>query len=146
MVGAFGGGAFAGTLLYGVAHRLPSRRLTFLSSFIVAPAVGFGTLAATSPLGVVAAAALAGLIAGPIDPLYETVVQERTPPQMLGRTFGRLTALAYVGIPIGSVLAGVFVEGVGLVPTIVGMGAIYLVVILGMLFNPALKQMDADRG
>jgi predicted MFS family arabinose efflux permease len=93
MVGAFGGGAFAGTLLYGVAHRLPSRRLTFLSSFVVAPAVGFGTLAATSPLGVVvAAAALAGLIAGPIDPLYETVVQERTPPQIwvgLGRRLRR---------------------------------------------------------
>ena len=119
------------------------RRLTFLSCFVAAPLVGFGTLAATPPLGVVvAAAALAGLIAGPINPLYETVIQERTPPQMLGRTFGTITALAYVGIPIGSILAGVFVEEVGLVPTILGMGAIYLVVTVSMFFNPALKQMD----
>jgi hypothetical protein len=40
MVGAFGGGVLAGTLLYGaVAHRLP-RRLTFLSCFVAAPLVG----------------------------------------------------------------------------------------------------------
>ena len=145
MVGAFGGGALAGTLLYGaVAHRLPSRRLTYLSCFVAAPVVGFGTLAATPPLGVVvAAAALAGLIAGPINPLFETVVQEKTPPQMLGRTFGTLTALAYAGMPIGLILAGIVVEAVGLVPTIVGMGAIYLVVTLSMFFNPALRQMDA---
>ncbi len=87
---------------------------------------------------------LAGLIAGPINPLYETVIQERT-PEMLGRTFGMLTALAYVGIPIGSVLAGVFVDEVGLVPTILGMGAIYLGVTVGMFFNPALRQMDAGK-
>jgi hypothetical protein len=73
-------------------------------------------------------------------------VQERTPPQMLGRTFGTLTALVYVGIPIGSVPAGVLVRAVGLVPTIAGMGANYLAVTLGMFFNPALKRMDAGRG
>ncbi len=146
MVGAFGGGALAGTLLYGVvAHRLP-RRLTYLSCFVAAPVVGFGTLALTPPLGVVvAAAALAGLIAGPINPLFETVVQEVTPSQMLGRTFGTLTALAYAGMPIGLILAGVVVEAVGLVPTIVGMGAIYVVVTVSMFFNPALRQMDAGR-
>jgi predicted MFS family arabinose efflux permease len=146
MVGAFGGGALAGTLLYGVVARRLPRRLTFLSCFVAAPVVGFGTLAATPPLGVVvAAAALAGLIAGAINPLFETVIQEKTPPEMLGRTFGTLTALAYAGIPIGSILAGVFVEGMGLVPTILGMGAIYLAVTVGMFFNPALRQMDAGK-
>jgi hypothetical protein len=56
-----------------------------------------------------------------------------------------LTALAYAGIPLGSILAGVFVEEVGLVPPILGMGAIYLVVTLSMFFNPALRQMDAGK-
>jgi hypothetical protein len=92
---------------------------------------------------VVAAAALAGLIAGPINPLFETVVQEKTPPQMLGRTFGTLTALAYAVMPLGLILPGVVVEGVGLVPTIIGMGAIYVAVTVSMFFNPALRQMDA---
>jgi len=146
ILGALGGGIFAGTLVFGaVGHRLP-RRLTFLSCFVTAPLIVFGVLAATPPLAVVVAAVvLGGLIAGPINPLYATVIQEKTPPHMLGRVFGTLNALAQAGIPIGAALAGFVVEGVGLVPTILGMGAIYLAVTLGMFLNPALRQMDAVR-
>jgi hypothetical protein len=39
-----------------------------------------------------------------------------------------------------------FVQGVGPVTTIVGMGAIFLAVTLGMFLNPAPKQRDAGRG
>jgi MFS family permease len=134
MIGAFGGGALIGTLLYGVVGKRLPRRLT---------AIGFGAFAATPPLvAVLIAAAVAGVIAGPINPIFETVVQEKTPPEMLGRVFGTLTALAYLGIPIGSVLAGICVEAFGLVPTIVGMGLIYITVTLSMFLNPALKQME----
>jgi predicted MFS family arabinose efflux permease len=143
MIGAFGGGALLGTLLYGVAAKRLPRRLIFLTCFVVAPAIGFGAFAATPPLfAVLIAAAVAGVIAGPINPIFETVVQEKTPPEMLGRVFGTLTALAYLGIPIGSVLAGICVEAFGLVPTIVGMGLIYITVTLSMFLNPALKQME----
>jgi hypothetical protein len=72
-------------------------------------------------------------------------IQEHTPPQLLGRVFGALTALAQAGIPIGAVLAGVVVQRAGLVPTIVGMGVLYLLVPLGMFFNRALRQMDTGR-
>jgi hypothetical protein len=48
-------------------------------------------------------------------------------------------------IPIGSILAGVVVEEVGLVPTILGMLAIYLAVTVSMFFNPALRQMNVGR-
>ena len=64
---------------------------------------------------------------------------------MLGRVFGALTALAQAGIPIGAVLAGVVVQRAGLVPTILGMSAIYLLVTLGMFFNRSLRQMDTAR-
>jgi hypothetical protein len=37
------------------------------------------------------------------------------------------------------------VEGLGLIPTILGMGAVYLAVTLGMFLNPALRQMDAGK-
>jgi predicted MFS family arabinose efflux permease len=147
VLGALGAGAFAGTLLFGaVGRRLTSRRLTFLSCFVAAPLLIFTTLAATPPLAVVVTAgALGGLFAGPINPIYETVIQENTAPQMLGRVFGTLNALAQAGIPVGAALAGFVVEGVGLVPTILGMGAIYLAVTVGMFFNPALRQMDAGK-
>lgn len=146
MLSVFGAGALAGTLLFGaVGHRWP-RRLTFLSCLVTAPMLLFGTFAATPPLTVmVAAVAVAGVLIGPTNSLFVTVIQENIPPQMLGRVFGAITALAMAGIPLGAALAGFVVEGVGLVPTILGMGAIYLAVTVGMFFNPALRQMDAGR-
>jgi MFS family permease len=144
MVGAFGGGALLGTLAFGAVGRRWPRRPTFLACFVAAPLVGFGTLALTPSLGVVVAAVfLAGLLAGPINPIYETVIQEHTPPAMLGRVFGTVTALAFALIPVGSVLAGVSIQRFGTVPTILGMGAVYLLVTLAAVLNPRLRAMDA---
>jgi MFS family permease len=93
-------------------------------------------------MNVIAAAALGGLISGPINPVYETVVQEKTPPQMLGRVFGALQSLAMVGIPLGTLVSGFAVEGLGVIPTIAAMGVIYVAVTLSMYIRPALRQMD----
>jgi MFS family permease len=143
MVGAFGGGALLGTLAFGAVGRRWPRRPTFLTCFVASPLVGFGVLALTPPLGVVVAAVfVAGLFAGPINPIYETVIQEHTPSAMLGRVFGTIQALAFALIPVGSVLAGVSIQRFGTVPTIVGMGVVYLVVTLGAWLNPRLRAMD----
>jgi Major Facilitator Superfamily len=102
VLGAIGAGALAGTLLFGVVGRRLPRRLTFLSCFVAGPLLIYGALAATPPVAVMAVVgAIGGLIAGPINPLYTTVIQENTPPRMQGRVFGALSALALAGIPVG---------------------------------------------
>jgi MFS family permease len=143
MLGAFGAGALAGTLLFGaVGDRLPRRR-TFLACFIVAPVLMFGALAATPPLPVVLlSAAVSGLVFGPTNTLFATAIQENTPAEMLGRVFGAIIAVSMAGMPVGAALVGVVVAKVGLILTIVGMGAIYLTVTIMMFFNPALRRMD----
>ena len=85
-----------------------------------------------------------GLLFGPHQPhrVHGHPGAHATPA---GRVFGALTALASAGIPIGAVLAGVVVQQAGLVPTIVGMGVLYLLVPLGMFFNQSLRQMDTQR-
>jgi len=45
-------------------------------------------------------------------------------------------------VPIGAVSVGAAVQGAGLIPTIVGMGVLYVAVTIGMFFNPALRGMD----
>jgi MFS family permease len=105
-----------------------------------------GTLALSPPLAVAILAAIAaGLAFGPVNPIFATVTQQNTPPQLLGRVFGALTAIAQAAIPIGAVVAGVVVQRAGLIPTIVGMGVVYVVVTFGMFFNPALRGMDVGR-
>jgi MFS family permease len=142
MVGSLAAGAFVGTLLFGAVGRRLPRRLTFISSFVLAPLLFYAALVATPLAVVVAAGALGGLISGPINPLYETVIQEQTPPQMLGRVFGALQALSMAGIPFGTALAGLTVQGLGVIPTVVGMGVVYVAVTLSMFVRPALRQMD----
>ena len=61
---------------------------------------------------------------------------------MLGRVFATASALAQAGIPVGAALAGVIVQQAGLIPTIVGMGATYVALILMMFLRPALRGMD----
>ena len=144
ILGAYGAGAFMGTLAFGaVGHRLPRRR-TFIACWVISPLIVYGVLSATPPLVVVASVGvIAGVVAGPINPLYMMTIQDHTPPEMRGRVFGALTALAQAGVPAGSVLAGIFVQSFGIVPTLVGMGVAVLVVTSSMFVNPALQQMDA---
>jgi predicted MFS family arabinose efflux permease len=143
MLSAFGAGALVGTLAFSVVgHRLP-RRLTFLACMLVAPAVMFGSLAATPPLpALLAALAVSGVIFGPMNSLFATAIQETTPTGLLGRVIGTVSALSMVGVPLGATVVGLAVAETGLVATLVGMGGIYLALAVAMVFNPALRAMD----
>jgi MFS family permease len=143
LVGSFGAGAFAGSLLFGAVGRTWPRRRTFLTSYVVGAVLIYGTLALSPPLGIaIVAAVAAGAALGPVNPIFATVTQENTPPRLSGRVFGALTAIAQSAIPVGALLAGAVVQGAGLIPTIVGMGVVYVVVVIGMFFNPRLRGMD----
>jgi MFS family permease len=147
LLGSFGAGALAGTLLFGaIGHRTP-RRLTFSICFFLVPALMYLSLVLSLPMaGLVFALALAGLIAGPINPIIMSVVQERTPPAMRGRVFGVLNALAIGGVPVGMAAGGFLIEGFGLMPTLLAMGGVYLLVTGSMFFNPALRGMERTAG
>jgi len=147
LLGSFGAGALAGTLLFGAIGHCTPRRLTFSMCFFLVPALMYLSFVLALPLvGLVATLALAGLIAGPINPIIMSVVQEQTPPAMRGRVFGVLNALAIGGVPVGMAAGGLLIEGVGLVPTLLAMGGLYLLVTGSMFFNPALRGMERSSG
>jgi MFS family permease len=145
MLGGFGSGALAGTVLYGIfGGRLP-RRATLVSAISLL-GVPFWVLVATPPLGVaIGALFMAGLALGPPNPLTYSVLQERTPPWMLGRVLGAGVSLSMVGAPAGMVLCGYALEILGLRPTLVGISACYLAVGLLALLSPALHELDKAR-
>lgn len=144
MLGSFAAGAMVGTILFGAIGRdLPRRRL-FLWGWLLAVLISYGALAAQVPLAaIVLAGIVGGLVAGPINPILETVVQENTPPELMGRVFGVFIALAQAGIPFGAAIAGLVIEGAGLIPTIATVGSLYVAVVALMFLNPALRRMDA---
>jgi MFS family permease len=145
MLGGFGSGALAGTVLYGIfGDRLP-RRATLVSAILVL-GVPFWVLVAMPPLGVaIGALFVAGFALGPPNPLTYSVLQERTPPRMLGRVLGAGVSLSMVGAPIGMVLCGYVLQTLGLRPTLVGISGCYLAVGVLAFLTPALRELDKAR-
>jgi len=145
MSAGLGAGALVSIVLFGRFGLQLSRRLLF-GVCLAGVGVGFGLLAFSPGLiGAMTVLALAGLAAGPINPVLMTVYQERTPPALRGRVFGLAAAIALSAMPIGRLAGGYLIEGVGLQPAIAVSAGGYLVAGLVVLLVPVYAAMDRRR-
>lgn len=140
MSGAMGATAFAGTLVFAwIGHRLP-RVSTLVAGFTLGGPSRFFLLAALPGVGpVIAGFAIAGLGIGPINPILGTLQYERVPERLRARVFGAVSAGVMAGAPLGALLGGACVELVGLRPTFVAFGLVYLACTLSPLVVPAWR-------
>ena len=91
---------------------------------------------------VLISAAIVGLASGPLNPIMSATSYERIPPTMRGRVLGVLRAGAFMAMPLGVLLAGYALEGLGLQITLIITVSCYLVTTLSLLFNRRLHEMD----
>ncbi|MEH0844232.1 MFS transporter [Micromonospora sp. CPCC 205711] len=142
LVGAMGGGALVGSLLFSaVGHRLP-RRATLVTAFAVAGGPPFWALAAAPPLPVVVAIfAVAGFAAGAINPLIGAIELERVPAHMRARVYGVIGAGCWAAMPLGALGAGLAADRYGTTATLVTVGACYLLVVLTPLLGGPWRTM-----
>jgi len=139
---ALGGAGFVGAILFGaIGHRLP-RRLTFGVAYIVGGALRFWVFLVPILPILILAHILAGLAIGCINPLIDTITFARIPKEMRARVFGTITAGVLVGVPLGTAASGYVATLLGPRTTIIVIGALYLLITLSLLVNPALKTMD----
>ena len=145
MMGVMGAGSVLGALAFSaVGDRVPRRRV-FIWGFMIAT-VWYPVAAAFPPLVVLLTAKLvAGLAAGPINPVIDTVFFERVPADMRGRVFGVTQASAWLAMPFGVLLAGPMLETIGLRATLVVTGGLYLTIVLVARVLPALRGLDPQR-
>lgn len=142
---ANGAGSLIGTFIYGAVGRRYSRRRTFIFCFIAA-AAGLWVLVLLPPLVVTVLVLVGGgIAAAPLNPVLDTVFQERIPADFRGRVFGTITAIAWVAMPLGMLAGGFLLDTIGLQPTIGIIAACYLVATISMLFSRALHEMDQPR-
>lgn len=140
--GVSGGAAVVGALIYSWIGNNYRMRTMFLTGFIV---VGVARLAYLffPPLWVVlAASAVVGLAAGPVNPIMDTTYYRRIPAAMRARVLGALTSFAFMATPIGVLIAGFAVEGLGLRTTLIITLGAYLVVGVSLILNARLREMD----
>jgi len=143
VAGGFSAGAVTGNLLLSwLGPRLP-RRLTYGIGFLLAGAPRYLAMAlCTTVSPVLAVAVAAGVGAGSLNPVLGAVEYERIPRPMQPRVLGALGAIAWAGIPIGSLAGGTLTDHLGLRPTLLLAGATYLVTTLAPFVFPAWRGMN----
>jgi MFS family permease len=143
MVAVFSGGALAGAGLFTWLGQRWPRRPVLVVSFLLAGAPPYLAMAAGVPVPVLLAVlAVAGLAAGSINPLITTVLYERVPRQLRARVLGAMTTGVSLGLPLGSLGAGVAVTAAGLVPVLLGVGAVYALVTLAPLTGGSWRNLE----
>ncbi|MDT7537765.1 MAG: hypothetical protein QOI82_1350 [Actinomycetota bacterium] len=144
--GTFGGGALAGTVIYGViGPRLP-RWPVYTVAFLVVGGPRFFLLGAAPPLPVILAGCLfAGLLCGAINPVLSAVEFGRIPDAMQSRVFGATAAGCLIGMPVGAVGGGLLVSAFGIRAALFTTGVLYLLTTLAPVVFPVWREMDDGR-
>lgn len=140
MVGCFAAGALAGSAVFAAVGHRWSGRVLFASCFMLAGTVPYAVMALGAPLAVVLPIfAVSGFAAGAINPMISTAMYRMIPEGMRARVFGILTAGVTATMPLGAFLGGVCAEAFGVLPTVAGCAAIYLVLASSPLYLRAFS-------
>lgn len=135
-------GGLVGALSYPLLVRRVTRRATLLVATLT---LGLCTAAISvlPPLPVILLlCALVGLVYGPIAPIYNYVMQTKSPPHLRGRVVGVMTSLAYAAGPLGFMLAGPLADAFGLQTTFLALAVPMIVIALVSVRVPSLYELD----
>lgn len=135
-------GGLAGALAYPMLVRRMTRRVTLLTATLT---LGGCTalISLLPPLWVILVlCGLVGLVYGPIAPIYNFVMQTKSPPQLRGRVVGVMTSVAYAAGPLGFTLAGPLTDAAGLQTTFLALAIPMTAIGLVSLGLPSLRELD----
>jgi MFS family permease len=139
---ALGAGGVAGALGYAVLSNHLRRRTAVLIATLTFGAATAG-IAFLPPLPVILVlCAVTGLVYGPIQPIYNYVMQTRAPHHLRGRVVGVMTGLTYAAGPLGLLVAGPLTDAAGLHVTFLALAVPILVVGLIACGLPSLRELD----
>jgi MFS family permease len=134
VLGALAAGAVLGSIVFtALAPKVP-RYLTFLIGLAVAGAPPLVVLLSHNLSLVLSVTFVAGLATATCNPILGAMQYERVPHKLQNRVFGLASAICYAGMPLGAVLGGVAVAGLGLNPAVLLAGGLCLVVTVAPLF------------
>lgn len=135
-------GGVLGALLYSSRGHAWRPRRTFGWAIVAAGIAVVGMATFPPLLALVVLAFAAGLSYGPVGPVINLVMQNRTPFRLRGRVVAMLTSAAYIAGPIGYVLVGPGVAEIGVEPVFIAVGVAVLLAGFAALLLPSLRGMD----
>jgi MFS family permease len=139
---ALGIGGVAGAVGYAVLSKYTRRRTAMLTATLTFGAATAG-IAFLPPLPVILAlCAVTGLVYGPIQPIYNYVMQTRAPHHLRGRVVGVMAGLTYAAGPVGLLVAGPLADAAGLKVTFLVLAVPILLTGLIACGLPSLRELD----
>ncbi len=143
VLAVFGGASALGAICAAAwAARLPRYR-TYLLAFLVGGAPRFVVLAFDTPLwGVLAVSVASGFACGFLNPVLGAVIFERIPEPLVGRVSSLTTAMCFALMPLGGLLGGVLIGGIGLSPALLAVGAAYFLITTLPALDPRWRELD----
>ncbi|OBK51981.1 MFS transporter [Mycobacterium sp. 1081908.1] len=139
---ALAGGGVVGALGYAVLSAHTRRRTAVLTAMLTFGAATVG-IAFLPPLPVILVlCAVTGVVYGPIQPIYNYVMQTRAPHHLRGRVVGVMTGLTYAAGPLGLLVAGPLTDAAGLKVTFLALAGPILVIGLIACALPSLRELD----
>ena|SRR5947209_5137555 len=139
---ALGVGGVAGALGYAVLSKRTRRRTALLTATLTFGAATAG-IAFLPPLPVILAlCGVTGLVYGPIQPIYNYVMQTRAPHHLRGRVVGVMAGLMYAAGPLGLLVAGPLADAAGLRVTFLVLAVPIVLIGLVACGLPSLRELD----
>lgn len=139
---AIGFGGVAGALGYAALSNHLRRRTAVLTATLTFGAATVG-VAFLPPLPVILVlCAVTGVVYGPIQPIYNYMMQTRAPHRLRGRVVGVMTGLTYAAGPLGLLVAGPLTDAAGLKVTFLALAVPILVIGLVACRLPSLHELD----
>jgi MFS family permease len=135
-------GGVAGALGYAVLSKYTRRHTAVLIATLTFGAATAG-IAFLPPLPVILAlCAVTGVVYGPIQPIYNYMMQTRAPRHLRGRVVGVMTGLTYAAGPLGLLVAGPLADAAGLKVTFLTLAVPILLIGLVACGLPSLRELD----
>lgn len=139
-------GGLVGALGYAFTSRYLSRRVTMIAAVLTLGST-MTVIAVLPPLPMIlVAAAIGGFAYGPIQPIYNYVMQTRAPQHLRGRVVGVMGSLAYAAGPVGLIVAGPLADGAGLQVTFLALSIPMIALGLVAIALPSLRELDRTPG
>lgn len=141
---ALGVGGVVGALGYAALSKRTRRRTAVLTATLIFGAASIG-IAFLPPLPVILVlCGVIGLVYGPIQPIYNYVMQTRAPHRLRGRVVGVMTGLMYAAGPLGLLVAGPLADAAGLKATFLALAVPIVAVGVIACGLPSLRELDSE--
>lgn len=144
LLGMFLAAASAGAIIVNLGLALAGRAPTLRGVFVVAFAgLTAGVLLLVvdrSAPTIVASGAILGVAAGPLSPVFATLLQSSAPKELRANVIGISTSLLLVSAPVATLATGVALDAFGPTPVLLAAAALLGGCAIAALFLPGLRQ------